>query len=188
MASPDPAPREDVRPLRRQEYEGLVSAGVFEDEHVELIEGVIYRMSPQSPEHSYVNQALQRLMGRPVGSRALPLSGQPLAMGELSLPEPDFALLPEADYRHQHPASAFLVVEVSRSEEARGKDLGRLPAVYARGGVAEYWVVDIGRRRVVVHRGPDGDGYSEIRTLGPTERLSPLAFGDISLQVSDLLP
>jgi Uma2 family endonuclease len=188
LPAPEQAPREGVRPLRREEYEGLVRSGVFSDERVELIEGVIYEMSPQSPEHSFVIQALQRLIARAVGARAVPLSGQPLAMGELSLPEPDFALVPEGDYRHQHPASASLVVEVSRSEESRGKDLGRLPAVYARGGVPDYWVIDLSRRRLVVHRGPEGDGYTEIRTLSPSDRCSPLAFADISLEVSDLLP
>jgi Uma2 family endonuclease len=166
----------------------LVRSGVFSDERVELIEGVIYEMSPQSPEHSFVIQALQQLIGQIVGARAIPLSGQPLAMGELSLPEPDFALVPRGDYRHQHPTTALLVVEVSRSEEARNKDLRRLPAVYARGGVPDYWVVDLGRRRLVTHRGPDGDGYTEIRTLAPGDRCSPVSFPDITLQVSDLLP
>jgi Uma2 family endonuclease len=179
---------EGVRPLRRQEYERLVTAGAFGDERLELIEGAIYQMSPQSPEHSHVIQMLQRLVGRAVGSRALPLSGQPLAMGELSLPEPDFALVPETDYRHHHPAGALLVVEVTRSEEARAKDLGRLPPVYAAGGVADYWVVDLSRRRLVVHRVPTPEGYAEVRTLGPDERVASLAFPDISLAVSDLLP
>jgi Uma2 family endonuclease len=179
---------EGIRPLRRAEYEGLVRVGAFQDERVELIEGAIYKMSPQSPEHSYVIQALQRLIGRPVGARAIPLSGQPLAMGDLSLPEPDFALVPDGDYRHHHPTGAYLVVEMSRSEEARGKDLGRLPLVYARGGIADYWVVDLVRSRLVVHRRPDGDGYAEITTLGPSDRFSPLAFADVSVVLSDLLP
>jgi Uma2 family endonuclease len=186
--TPEQTPREGIRPLRREEYEELVRSGVFRDERVELIEGVIYEMSPLNAEHSYVIQALRRLIGRPVGARAIPLSAQPLAMGQLSLPEPDFALVPEGDYRHAHPNSAFLVVEVSPSDEARSKALGRLPTVYARGGVPDYWVVDLRGRRVVVHRVPDGDTYADIRMLSPTDRCSPIAFADIVLQVSDLLP
>jgi hypothetical protein len=50
------SPREGVRPLRREEYERLVRAGAFGEEQVELIEGAIYEMSPQSPEHSFVIQ------------------------------------------------------------------------------------------------------------------------------------
>lgn len=179
---------EGIRPLRRVEYEELVRAGAFRDERIELIEGAIYQTSPQSPEHSYVIQALQRWIARAVGTRALVLSGQPLAMGELSLPEPDFALVPDADYRHHHPTSALLVVEVSRSDEARAKDQGRLPGVYAMGGVTDYWVVDLSRGRVVVHRRPEGDRYGEITTLGPSDRLSPVAFPDVSVSVAALLP
>jgi Uma2 family endonuclease len=180
--------REGIRPLRREEFERLVTAGDFADERVELIEGEIHEMSPQSPEHSHVIRRLIKLVGLAVGDRAEVQSGQPLAMGALSLPEPDFALVPVEDHQHRHPSSAYFVAEVTRSAESRAKDLRQLPGVYARGGVGEYWVVDLVRGRLVVHRSPEGDGYGEIRTLAPDERVALLAFPDVALKVADLLP
>jgi hypothetical protein len=39
---------ESLRPLRRGEYDRLVELGAFGDERVELLSGVLVRMSPQS--------------------------------------------------------------------------------------------------------------------------------------------
>jgi hypothetical protein len=46
MASPAP---EQFRPLRRVEYHQLVALGTFEGERIELIDGVLRRMSPIGP-------------------------------------------------------------------------------------------------------------------------------------------
>jgi hypothetical protein len=45
------AVREHVRPLRRVEYDRLVSLGAFEGERIELIGGELRRMSPIGPPH-----------------------------------------------------------------------------------------------------------------------------------------
>jgi hypothetical protein len=45
---------EAPRPLRRAEYDLLVEQGFFDDERVELLDGVIVRMSPHGPEHDDV--------------------------------------------------------------------------------------------------------------------------------------
>jgi hypothetical protein len=40
------------RPLRRREFDQLVEFGVFNDERVELLAGVLIEMSPQGAAHS----------------------------------------------------------------------------------------------------------------------------------------
>jgi len=48
-----------MRRLRVREYHRMVEAGVFdEDEGVELLEGVIVRMSPQGADHAIVVERL----------------------------------------------------------------------------------------------------------------------------------
>jgi hypothetical protein len=37
---------EGLRPLRRVEYERMVELGMFEDEKIELLRGVLVQMSP----------------------------------------------------------------------------------------------------------------------------------------------
>lgn len=69
-------------------------------------------------------------------------------------------VVPDEDYRRQHPTIAVLVVEVARSSLAT--DLEAKPQIYAAAGVAEYWVVDLDARVVHVHRGRRDDGYAEV--------------------------
>ena len=45
---------ERVRPLKRAEYDRLVALGAFDQERVELLRGVLVRMSPQGPSHAGV--------------------------------------------------------------------------------------------------------------------------------------
>lgn len=54
--------REDIRPLRRAEYDRLVQLGAFEDERIELLDGVLVEMSPIGPAHSSAVQKLTALL------------------------------------------------------------------------------------------------------------------------------
>jgi len=51
-----------------------------------------------------------------------------------------------------------LAVEVSDTTLA--DDLGRKRALYALGGIPEYWVVDLSARVVLQHWSPVGDAYA----------------------------
>ncbi len=65
--------------------------------------------------------------------------------------------------RDRHPATAALVVEVSittlRHDTAKARR-------YARAGVGEYWLVDVARRSVTVHRAPGAEGYQRMEVHG----------------------
>jgi Uma2 family endonuclease len=75
---------------------------------------------------------------------------------ETSEPEPDLIVFQRDAPRAYHPSTAALVIEVSVSSLRR--DLGQKPLLYSRAGVAEYWVVDLDGRRIVVHGVPPGNG------------------------------
>ena len=49
---------ERVRPLRRLEFEQMVEQGLFRDERVELLQGVVVEMSPQGSRHAATVQRL----------------------------------------------------------------------------------------------------------------------------------
>jgi hypothetical protein len=50
------------RPLKRSEYDRLIELGVFDDERVELIQGVLVKMSPQRAPHASTVQRLNELL------------------------------------------------------------------------------------------------------------------------------
>lgn len=77
------------------------------------------------------------------------------------------------------------MIEVSVSSLAR--DLGPKASLYASAGIAEYWVVDLRGRRVVVHRDPTDDGYGSVLEVRDNGRITATAFALGELSVGELL-
>lgn len=149
-----------IRPLRRSEFDLLVEDGVFDDERIELLEGALVEMSPEGAPHAWICQELTRWLGRNLPQKLTLRVGNPLAASEISEPQPDFSIVPRADYRTEHPSQALALIEVSRT--SRAKDLGVKARIYGAAGVPLYWVIDVAREVTHVHTGPNQAGYASI--------------------------
>ena len=187
MAAPAPA---EAR-ITVERYFRLVDEGALRpDDRVELLEGVVVSMSPQNPPHAGIVSMLSELFWRHVGDRASVRVQLPLIMGALSVPEPDIAIVPgrAADYLAAHPTTALLVVEVADSSVAQ--DRLTKAAIYARGGVPEYVLVNLRDDCVELHRSPDrGAGaFRNVRVLHRGEHVQLTAFSDVEVTVDELLP
>ncbi|MES1209742.1 MAG: Uma2 family endonuclease, partial [Pseudomonadota bacterium] len=112
---------ERLRPLRRAEYDWMVDQGFFQDEKVELLEGIIVEMSPEGPRHAATIERLVRLFVLRLADRAGVRSGSPYAASEISEPEPDLAVVPAGDHDLAHPSEAYLLVEVASSSLAKDR-------------------------------------------------------------------
>jgi Uma2 family endonuclease len=82
------------------EYHRMAEVGLLApDARVELIEGVIIEMPPIGNRHAAAVDRLFRLLDRAVGDRAIVRCQGPVQLGDLSEPQPDFALLaPREDF------------------------------------------------------------------------------------------
>jgi Uma2 family endonuclease len=186
----------ETRRWRRVEYERLVEAGFFPPgDRVELLGGHLIVAEPQGSGHfatiRAVEEALRAAFGRGWEVRAQ----GPLALDDDSEPEPDVAVVPGSflDYTLQHPSRPVLVVEVSESSLTLDRE--HKGSVYARAGVADYWIVNLVDRVLEVHREPTRDAatpfgwrYRALETFGRERFIAPLALPNLSLRVSDLLP
>ncbi len=175
----------------REEYFRLVEAGALSpDDRVELLEGVIVAMSPQTPRHASAVRRTQAALHLAVAGRAIVSVQLPLVAGASSVPEPDLAVLPgtHSDYDQAHPRTALLVVEVADSSIAQ--DRLTKAAIYARTGVLEYWIVNLRDDCVEVFRELDAVArrYGLRLTAARGEMMDLLAFGDVRIRVDDLLP
>ena len=72
---------------------------------------------------------------------------------------------------------------------------GRKAAAYARAGIADYWILNLGDRVLEVHREPARPGparrnwgYLAIDTLSAGATVTPLAVPAATIRVADLLP
>jgi Uma2 family endonuclease len=82
------------------------------------------------------------------------------------------------------PPDVLLLVEVSDSSLAFDQGIKR--ALYARHGIAEYWVVDIPNRRIHVHCEPTVDGYGKTLECAQTDTASPRALPAVQVTVGTL--
>ena len=185
-----------VRRWTRAEYERMIEAGVFHpEERAELIGGEIVTMTPQGSAHatavSLTQDALRAAFGLGHNVRAQ----LPLALDPDSEPEPDVAVVPGSprDYRQAHPTTALLVVEVS--DTTLSVDRARKGSLYARSGIAEYWIVNLVDAVLEVYREPGparethyGWAYQAVQRLRASGSVTPLAAPAARVAVSDLLP
>ena len=184
-----------LRRWKRVEYERLVDLGVFEGDPIELIGGQLIVAEPKgSPHATAVGMATDAL-------RAVLPPGwivrvqDPLALDDESAPEPDIALVrgSRADYRHAHPARPALAIEVAQS--SLGFDRQQKGSLYARGGVPDYWIVNLVDGVLEVYRdaapdasAPYGWRYRSIQTLSPPALVAPLVLPSSPIPVAALLP
>jgi hypothetical protein len=184
-----------MRRWRRVEYDRLVDLGLFDGERLELLEGLLVVREPQHSPHAattaHIGQALTGAFGPGWHARL----HSPLALDDDSEPEPDVAVVAGKpfDYLNAHPSTAALLVEVADSSVRLD---GRLKAgLYARARISDYWIVNLRRSVLEVHRDPEptmdarfGWGYRSIAILRPSATVAPLAAPGSPIRVADLLP
>ncbi len=154
----------------------MVNAGLFEDQRVELLGGMIVDMSPPDPKHEFSIDVLTEKLAHTFYEQAL-VRVQNSVDVELPewLPQPDVALVQRRDYSvtRPKPADIFLLIEVANTSL---KLLGRKRSIYARVGIKNYWVADISAERWTIHREPKGERYETVFEVPFGEAFAPLAF------------
>jgi Uma2 family endonuclease len=185
-----------TRRWSRTEYERLIELGVFRpDERLELIDGALVVREPQGRQHAASIRRLLDALGRALGGDWQIDSQLPIALDDNSEPEPDVSVVPRDRnaYRDAHPSCPVMIVEVA--ERSYRTDHEYKSSLYARAGIPEYWVVDVLRGQVEVHREPEvspeaacGFRYRSIATLRPPATVRPVIAPDSVIPVDDLLP
>ena len=178
-------------PLRQfdaAEYMAMSAAGVFESQRrVELIGGYVVDMSPANPDHNYVIMRFPRLFAALMEHFELWIQGT-LSIDHKHVFDPDFMLLRPREQSYKlalpTPADVALLIEVSGASLDRDAEV-KLP-IYARAGVADYWIADLKRETLVVHRQPSGATYGDVREHSGDAVVSPLAAPELRLVVRDM--
>ena len=83
-----------------------------------------------------------------------------------------------------HVDETLLVVEMGVT--SLRIDLVRKARIYATGNFPEYWVLDVSRRELIVHRAPQDGDYTDVRTLGETDTATAERL-DLTVPVAALL-
>ncbi|MGH6689797.1 MAG: Uma2 family endonuclease [Gammaproteobacteria bacterium] len=188
-------PAVEIRRFTRVEYRKLMETIFRPDERLELIDGLLVLREPQDTPHAVGTQLVLRALDRAFGAGWNVRPGLPLGLDDMSEPEPDAAVVPgdPRDYLDAHPERPVLIVEVSWSRLAF--DRRHKASLYARAGIADYWIVNLIDRVVEVHRepvtdatAPYGFSYRSITRVAPPATVTPLAAPSAVIPIADLLP
>jgi Uma2 family endonuclease len=185
-----------VRRWTRDEYIQMSECGWFTDCKVELIGGEVIEMASQLNAHAagvtLTSDALRATFGPGYWVR----SQATIDLSPHGMPDPDVAVVPGSPRTAPPrgiPTTALLVVEIS--ESTLGADRNAMASLYAAGGIADYWIVNLVQRQLEVHRNPAADrsklfgfGYSSRIILDPGDAIAPLAAPHAHVAVADLLP
>lgn len=167
----------------------MAEAGLFERDdgwRVELIEGELIAVAPQSAPHFILKSRLIRRLGSALSDEWFVVADADLVANDVSSPQPDAYVYPaHIMTKDLSPKDVVFLIEVGLS--SLKEDLGRKAALYAAYGVHEYWVFDYAAEQIVIHRTPGPDGYGSIRRASRNERLTPSALPDFSVAFDDVL-
>ncbi len=183
-----------IRPWTRLEYDRLIETGFFQvGDKVELLGGQLMVAEPQGSRHAATVSLVADALRAAFGSGWYVMAQLPVALDDESEPEPDVAVVPGTarEYWDAHPSRPVLVVEVADSSAALDRE--RKLSLYARAGVPDYWIANLGESILEVYRRPVpspeafyGWGYAEVQRLGLGATISPVALPAAAVVVVDL--
>ena len=170
------------------QYEHMVALGAFDcvDRHIEFIHGELREMNPAGPIHDdYIEFLLSWSAPLVANKRCKARSQCGLLVGD-SVPEPDFVLLAHQRYGLNRPTAANVLLLIEVAESSLTYDLGEKARLYATGGIAEYWVIDVTHRLLHRHRQASSNGFQNIDALGCDAKVLPEFTGAIAIELADL--
>ncbi|MEY3808736.1 MAG: hypothetical protein RI893_1712 [Pseudomonadota bacterium] len=172
------------------EWQKLGDANIFPPEsRLELIDGEILEMAPIGCNHSGHLNRINKLFTVLTADCADTSVQNPLQLGDLSEPEPDFMLLkPTADFycsRHPNADDVLLLIEVADS--SLSFDQNQKLRLYARHNIPEYWLLNLKDSCIEVYRQPHEDVYGEKTTLRVGDTITLSQLNQLTINIADIL-
>lgn len=196
LLTPPPLASVGPRPFRwtLALFHRLGDLGVFEGRRASLINGQLIEEGPMNPPHRIALELTDAVVRAAFGPGWRPCVQMPLVLGPGNAPQPDVAMVKGSPRDALvHPTTAELVIEIADSSLTY--DTTTKAELYATAGIADYWVLDLDGRRLLVFRDPvplpaglGATAYRTHLTLGPADAVSPLALPTTTVRVADLLP
>jgi Uma2 family endonuclease len=140
-----------------EQYHSMIDKGLLaDDESLELLEGLLVHKMGKKRRHSLATRRLRKFL-EPLLAGYYLETQEPVTTKD-SEPEPDASVvrgLPE-DYPDRQPLAAEtpLVIEVADSTVYRDRVWKK--RIYARAGIAVYWIINLADEQIEVYTQPTG--------------------------------
>lgn len=170
------------RLLSVADYHCMAENGILkDDERLELIKGELIKMAPIGSIHADYVDRLTRLFFKQVDDNVRIRIQNPIYLDEFNEPEPDIALVMDADYSIRHPngTDVLLVIEVSDSSLHYDRTV-KLPQ-YALHKIPEVWLIDTQQKQIDIYQQPFDKAYRLHLHPQANELIQPLLAKEINV-------
>ena len=189
-------PAEPVCRITVDQYHDMIRLGILiEGDPIELLEGWLARKMSKNPPHVFTGKLLRKALQKVIPRGWDVHSQDPITLDQ-SEPEPDLAVVVEKDdeYLKCHPIADDVALVIEIADSSLSRDKGWKKQIYARSGIAQYWVVNLIDSVIEVFSDPNGSTKSpDYRTheiLAGKQKVPVILNGKKvgSILVSDVLP
>jgi Uma2 family endonuclease len=162
----------------REQCAPLEASGLFEQEKLELIDGELINKMGKNWLHvkafTWMLVWLQEAFGTQFVNLGAPIDVSP-SDNAWNEPEADLIVLKrDSDTFDSNPQPEDLHLVVEIADSTLKFDLTTKAVLYARAGIAEYWVLDVAGKRLIAQRSPVAGAYTSVAVYAENEIISPL--------------
>jgi Uma2 family endonuclease len=180
-----------LRQITTQEYDLMIESGVFdENDHIELLNGVIIEKMPKGTKHANLNDIIATRFIIQLKEKVCVRNQNPIWLDDFSEPEPDIVLAnpPFEKYfeNHPRPEDIFLILEIADSTV--GYDRNTKGLAYARAGIKQYLLLNVQEKTLEDYRDPGAEGFQSKQTYRADSSFNLVAFPEITFHAKDFLP
>ena len=146
----------------RDEYYRLADLNFFRGRRVELIEGQVIDMAAMKSAHVIAIDLVDAALKSVFATGHYIRQQKPFVIGDRSEPEPDIAVVSGTirDYTDAHPTTAVLII-IEVADSSLRYDRKVKGSLYAKAGIAEYWIVNLNDRQLEIYGDPRVDSSAE---------------------------
>lgn len=179
-----------------EEYHAMARAGILtEDDAIELLEGWLVQKMTKNPPHTATTRYTRAALEKCLPPGYFVDSQEPITLVD-SEPEPDVCIVRGTldDYTRTHPHVQDVVLVVEVADSSLEQDRGAKKRIYARAGVAVYWIANLVEAQIEVYTQPSGfvraPDYGS-KMVYPMGDAVPVIIDEMmvgTIKVADLLP
>jgi Uma2 family endonuclease len=176
-------------PISVGDYNRMAESGILGiEDRVELIDGEIIDMAPIGCRHAATVNLLNKQLLDALGNTAILSVQNPIILGDLSEPEPDFAVLrPDPNgYRDHLPEAGDILLLIEVSDTTLRYDRNIKAPLYARFAIPELWLIDVEGHSITRFLRPIDGKYSLEECLASPPTLSPQALPGVTIALQSL--
>jgi len=149
-------PNDLILRLSIEQYHAIIQAGILtDDDSVELLEGWLVFKMPKNPPHRVTTRLVRTALENILPPGWYVDSQEPITLSN-SEPEPDIVVVrgDTRQYLDRHPGAEDIALIIEVSDTTLQRDRTVKKRIYARAGIAIYWIVNLVEGLVEVYSQP----------------------------------